>query len=392
MNPDKNPDVLVIGLGAVGSATVYQLARRGVRVTGIDRFTPPHDRGSSHGATRITRLAVGEGDDYVPLVQRSHAIWRELESESGKSLYVATGGLVMGDENGTYHHGQAGFVQRTIGIAERFGIAHEVLRADELAARFPQFVLDGSEIAYYEPEAGALRPEECVATQIDAARRHGATIRCDEQVLEVTPGGSGVVVRTDRDTYSAGRVIVTAGAWIPGLVGDAFATRLQVMRQVLYWFKPVDIAPFQPAKFPIFIWIYGTAPEDSFYGFPMVDGIGGVKMATEQYSRTTDPDHADRVVTAAETARMFQHNVAQRFHGITDRCVQAKTCLYTVSQDSGFVIDRHPSSPLITVVSACSGHAFKHSAGLGEALAIGACGEADAPDLTRFSLSRFATA
>ena len=208
-------DAIVVGLGAVGAATLYQLARRGARVLGIDRFAPPHDQGSSHGESRITRLAIGEGDAYVPLVQRSHAIWRELEARTGRPILTQTGGLVLAPRDGAAdHHGKPDFVRRTIACAQRFGIAHEVLDADGIRARFPQFHLQHDEIGYYEPEAGFLRPEQAIAAQLEAAVACGATVRTHEPVLalEYGAGTDAVTVRTAAGDFSADQVVVAAGA------------------------------------------------------------------------------------------------------------------------------------------------------------------------------------
>lgn len=386
-------DVIVVGLGAFGSATLWQLARRGARVVGIDRFSPPHDRGSSHGDTRITRLAIGEGAIYTPLVRRSHEIWRELEHEHGAELMRTTGGLILGAREGpSAIHGQADFVGHTIEVARQHGIAHEVLGADEIAARFPQFELRGDERGYFEPEAGVLRPERCVAAQIEAARRSGARILCDEPVVAIESAAGAVTIRTARDTYSAARAIVTAGAWVPGLAGGAYAARLRVMRQTLHWFQPEDPARYASPEFPIFIWIHGPGEEDSMYGFPIVDGRTGVKVATEQYRDTTDPDAVERDVSAAERRVMFERHVAGRLRGLTADSVHAAACLYTVSPDANFIVDHHPLVENVAVVSACSGHGFKHSAALGEALARHALGGSGGFDLAPFSLARFARA
>ena len=219
----------------MGSASLYQLARRGARVIGIDRFVPPHDRGSSHGESRITRQAIAEGDEYVPFVLRSHEIWRELEADTGESLLLPVGGLLLGREAGTTarHHGQADFVRRTIAVAERHRITHEVLNATEVGKRFPQFRLVSDEVGYYEPGAGVLRPERCIATQLDRAQAHGAIVRAGETVAGVNAAGNGVQVTTDAAAYTAGYAVVTAGAWLPGLLGGPFATLLEVHRQVL---------------------------------------------------------------------------------------------------------------------------------------------------------------
>ena len=242
-------DVVVVGLGAMGSATLFQLARRGARVLGIDRWAPPHEHGSSHGESRITRQAVGEGDEYVPFVVRAHDIWRELEAETGESLLAPVGGLVLGRERqSAWHHGQPDFVGRTIAVARRHGIPHEVLAPAEVEARFPQFRLAGDEVGYWEPGAGFLRPERCVAVQLDRARALGAVIRTGETVVRVVPSAQDVRVETDRASYAAGRAVLTAGAWMPELLPGPVAKLLAVHRQVLYWFAPRDPAPFAPGR------------------------------------------------------------------------------------------------------------------------------------------------
>ena len=203
---ERSADVVVVGLGVAGSAVLRHLARQGgASVVGIDRLRPPHDRGSSHGASRITRLAIGEGHEYVPLVQRSHALWRELEAETGAALMQTTGGLVVAtpESQAATFHGRPGFFERTVGAAERFGIAHEQLDAAEIAHRWPALQPRGDERGYFEPEAGLLRPEACVQAQLDAAVRDGATLRLDETVqrIDVVAGRPSVV--TDRGTLSA---------------------------------------------------------------------------------------------------------------------------------------------------------------------------------------------
>ena len=382
-------DVVVVGLGAMGSATLYQLARRGVRAIGVDRFTPPHDRGSSHGESRITRQAIGEGEEYVPFVLRSHEIWRELEAESGDQLLFPIGGLVMGrTARDARHHGRDDFVGRTIAAAARYGIAHEVLSAAEVTHRFPQFRLAGDEIAYYEPGAGFVAPERCIQTQLAAAQARGATVRTGENVTRIHPLPAGVEVVTDRERLTAGHVVVTAGAWIPGLLGGPFVKLLGVYRQVLYWFAPEDPAPYAPGRFPIFIWIHGAGEGEYFYGFPIVSA--GVKLGAEQFAETTDPDEVVRDVSAAEVGAVYATHVRDRLAGVSARCLRAQACLYTVAPDSRFIVDRHPDFERIVVASPCSGHGFKHSSAIGEAIAQRVTEGRSRLDLGPFALARFA--
>jgi len=382
-------DVLVVGLGAAGSAALYQLARRGVRATGIDRFAPPHDRGSSHGESRITRLAIGEGEEYVPFAVRSHEIWRELEAETGRSLLAPIGGLIIGRRDDPGLHGRADFVGRTAAAARRFGIRHEMLTAAEVRRRFPPFVLAGDETCYYEPGAGFLRPEACIAAHLDRARALGAGVHTGEAVTGLAADRRGVAVVTDRATYSAGHVIVAAGAWAPALLGGAFATWLRVYRQTLYWFAPEDAGPFAPERFPIFIWRHGGGEDDHFYGFPVVGE--GIKLATEAFGGTADPEAVPAAGPSPDDARrLFARHVRGRLAGVTDRAVRTATCFYTVTPDFGFAIDRHPDLDRVVVASPCSGHGFKHSAAVGEALAQWVVDGASRLDLAPFAFSRFA--
>jgi sarcosine oxidase len=391
MPSHHSADVVVVGLGAMGSAALYQAARRGARAIGIDQFEPPHDRGSSHGESRITRQAIGEGDAYVPFALLSHEIWRELEAETGRSLFAPVGGLILGRAPHAPIHGQTDFVGNTIGAAARFGIAHEVLSADEVGRRFPQFRLIGDETCYYEPGAGFLRPEACIDTQLDQAIKRGATVHTNQTVRRITADARGATVVTDSAAYSAGHVIVTAGAWAPQLLGDAFSKVLRVCQQTMYWFAPEDTTAFAPDRFPIFIWRHGPEEDDHFYGFPVVGD--GVKVATEQFAVTTTPDTSRPVSPSAqadpEAGRMHQTHVRQRLAGVSDRCLRAVTCLYTVTPDFGFIIDRHPDWERVLVASPCSGHGFKHSAAIGAALAEQVIDGRSRIDLTPFSLSRF---
>ena len=391
MPSHHSADVVIVGLGAMGSAALYQTARRGVRAIGIDRFEPPHDRGSSHGESRITRQAIGEGDAYVPFALRSHEIWRELEAETGKSLFAPIGGLILGRASGAAIHGQTDFVGNTIGAAQRFGIAHEVLSPDEAGRRFPQLRLVGDETCYYEPGAGFLRPEACIATQLDQARLHGAAVHCGQAVLRISADTHGATVVTGSGTYSAGHVIVTAGAWAPQLLGEVFRKVLRVCQQSMYWFAPEDASDFSPGRFPIFIWSHGPGEDDHFYGFPVVGD--GVKVATEQFAVTTTPDAPRSASRAgdidAEARQMHRTHVRERLAGVSDRCLRSVTCLYTVTPDFGFIIDRHPDWERVLVSSPCSGHGFKHSAAIGAALAEWVIDGRSRIDLTPFSLGRF---
>ncbi len=381
-------DVIVAGTGAAGSAALYQLARRGVRALGLDRFHPPHAQGSSHGETRVTRVALGEGREYAPLAHRSHAIWRELEAATGRSLFKETGGLYFGPSAGrTRAHGAEDFLCTTREVAVAEGLSHENLDATALRERFPQFRWRGDETGLLEHGAGYVHPEACIAAQLDMARRLGAETRGGEPVVHWEPHGDGLRVITSQGVYETSRLILGAGAWLPALL-PALASRAQVFRQVLFWFEPEGPHElFTPDRMPVFIRIPDDGTE-MIYGFPAIDGPGGgIKIAGEQFTTATTPETMDPRVSPAEEAAMYA--LAAPHLRITPRCLRATACKYTVTPDFGFVIDRHPDSDRVWFASACSGHGFKHSAATGEALAELAIDGRTGYDLSRFGLARF---
>ena len=387
-------DIVVVGLGAVGSAALYQAAKQGAKVIGIDRFSPPHDQGSSHGETRITRQAIGEGREFVPLVLRSNEIWEELEAATGRSLMTRNGGLVLASHDvGGNHHGSRSFLQHTIDAAVEFGIPHKTLRADEIRRRFPQFHLTANEDGYFEPGAGFLRPEACVETQLEQARKLGATVCTSETVLDVRPVGDSVEVHTDKAQYSAAKVILTAGPWIASFLPVEYASHFQVYRQTLCWFELRDNhQSYTPEQFPIFIWITGNRVQDMLYGFPALDGAsGGLKVATERYDHTVNPDAVPREVSEESVAAMYAEYVAPRFPDLGNRCLRTATCLYTVTPNAKFVIDYADASHNVVFASACSGHGFKHSPAVGEALAHLALRGRCSVDISSFSLQGLLT-
>ena len=385
-------DVAVVGLGAAGASTLYQLARRGVRAVGIDRFSPPHIYGSTHGDTRITREAIGEGEAYTPLVQRSHAIWRELEAETGADLLTQCGGLIIeATGGGAAGHHRHEFLASTIACANRYGIKHELLSAADVAGRFPQFALDGDESAYFERTAGVVRPERCVAAQLTVASRRGAEIRRETRVLAVEQSGTGVRVRTDEGVVDADRVVLAVGPWVRDFVEREQLPLFTVYRQVLTWFElRSDAIDHTPGAMPVFIW--GLSDGNAFYGLPAIDGTREVKVATEQLDTATGADEASLEVDPDEPRVLYDTLIGGRLPGLSPRCLRTARCLYTVTPDANFVIDDHPDIDGVLLVSPCSGHGFKHSAGLGEAIAQRiTTGTSDA-DLSPFRLDRFAAA
>ncbi len=381
-------DAIVVGLGAVGSATAYQLAKRGARVLGIDQYAPPHSQGSSHGGTRITRLAIGEGEHYTPLAMRAHEIWRDIEHETGRDLLCTNGALVISSPNKASITHVEGFFENTVAAAKRFGIEHQLLDANEIRRRYPLFAVSDEEYGYFEPGAGFVRPEACVHAQLRLAEKYGADLHMHEKLTGFDCAESHVAVTTNAGRYQAKRLILAAGAWAPEIIGCAHP--FKIFRQVQYWFAPTgSIAPFRPDRFPVFIWELRTTRQ-GIYGFPAIDGMtGGVKVATEEFENATDPQTVAREVSREEIATMYETFVAPHLTGLTSRCIKTATCLYTVTPDFGFVIDRHPQSERVILASPCSGHGFKHSPAIGEALAEIVVDGESRQNLDAFRLSRF---
>ena len=383
-------EAIVVGLGAMGSAVFYQLAQLGVRVLGLDQYAPPHELGSTHGETRITRLAVGEGPAYIPLVRRTHEIWRALEDISGETLLTLTGGLIVGPQAGTTHfHGTNDFVQRTIDLAQAYNLAYQPYTATELGHQYPMLKLKGHEHAVYEPTAGVVRPERAVRIQLDQAQVQGAAIHTGEKVLAYSDNGDSVSVTTTKGQYGADKLILSTGPWMKDLLPPAVQKPFAVYRQVFYWFEAEDLGIFRSDCFPYVIWI-GDTQSDFYTLFPTPsEGTQAVKMVTEQYVTTTHPDGVEREVQPDEIAYMAEHFIQNRVRGLKANCVQASVCLYTVTPDEHFVIDWHPQSERVLVVSPCSGHGFKHSAAIGEAVAQLVVDGESKIDLGSFGFGRF---
>jgi sarcosine oxidase len=377
-------EAIVVGLGIAGASALHALARRGVACVGLEAREAGHGQGSSHGHSRITRTAVGEGAAYVPLVQRSEAIWRDLAAK-GHDLRRDTGVLYLQEPGaGARMHGSDGFLSLTAGVGAEAGVALERLDAAAIRARWPMFLVPDGTTALFEAGAGVLRPEACVAALLAEAAALGAVVQHETPVLGVARGGGKVVVETAAGRYRADRVILAMGAWTPGGVGDRFAEHMQVLAQVQYWFRADPVWQASPA----YIWFHGAGAEDNFYGFPMLEP-GVIKVATEQYGVTCDPDTVDREVPAGAAEEMFRRHVEGRLAGVSGECVEAMTCLYTHNADPAapgrFRVGPHPSVDGVTVISACSGHGFKHAAGLGEAVVGDLFGDAPFCDLGVFA-------
>jgi len=388
---DNHYDVIVVGLGIMGAGALYQAAKLGANVLGIDRFFPPHTYGSSHGDTRITRQAIGEGEMYMPFIRRSNEIWQELEKITNRKLYLETGGLIIAPEGGgAQFHAHGDFVTQTAEFATTYDIEHEVLNAEETMKRYPLFKLRPQDIVYYEPGAGVLRPELCIQAQLEQAVQHGATFHTNEIVTNYEATAHGVWVTTNKGTYEADKIVLAAGAWMLDLLAPEHCPGLEVFRQVMYWFEADDITMFTEYNFPFLIWI-GDTMEDYFSAFPtMRDGIQGVKVLTEQYAQATTPHTLDRTVKSKEIAHLY-HMTKTRLNGVREKLIHADVCMYTVTPDEHFILDFHPDSERVVIASPCSGHGFKHSAAVGETLAELALNGRSTLDISKFALSRLRT-
>ncbi|SRR5579871_6643202 len=371
-------DVAIIGLGVMGSAALAALARRGGRVVGIDRFTPGHDRGSSHGTTRIIRLGYFEHASYVPLLRAAYPLWRELEAQSGRSLLTVTGILEMGAPD-------SDLVAGTLQSSRLHGLPHEILDAPSLMRRFPAFRVPENFIGVFQPDGGFVRAEPTVAALQMIAHRAGAQLRTEERVLAIEPHRGGVRVTTRRGEIVAGCAIVAAGPWLKSLLPQV-PVPIRVTRQVLAWFEPADHARdgFVAERFPVFLL---QNRDGIFYGFPA--DAGGVKVAKHHHlDEAVDPDHYDRAVSAADEA-IIRAALKAHVQDLDRRLVAAQTCLYTMTPDGDFVLDRLPGCSEIIVAAPCSGHGFKFAPVIGEILAdLAIAGRTD-HDISRFSLARF---
>lgn len=373
-------DVIVVGLGGMGSAAARHLAARGRRVLGLERFTPAHDQGSSHGGSRIIRQSYFEDPAYVPLLLRSYELFEEAEQASGADLLTSTGGLYLGPP------GSATFAG-SLRAAREWGLPHQVLDADETHARFPTITLAAGHLGVYEERAGFVRPEATVSAHLDLAARDGADLRFGQVVEKWTAGVGGVAVRTaDGGTHSAGHLVIAPGAWAPQLLAD-LGVELRVERHVQHWFQPPGgVGPF--VDHPIYICELDEGRQ--IYGFPAMDGPdGGVKTAFFRNGRPADPDALRRDVGPEEVDEI-RERLAHTLPTLAGEHLNGVACMYTVTPDEHFVIAHHPAHEQVTVGCGFSGHGFKFVPAVGEVLAdLATAGETRHP-IALFDPARFA--
>lgn len=372
-------DVIVSGLGAMGSATAYHLALRGLQVLGLDRWAAGHTRGSSHGESRIIRELYFEHPGYVPLVHRAYALWRELEARTGQTLLHETGGLMVGPADGELITG----ARRS---AEAFQLPYEMLSRDEVHGRFPAFALRDGYVAMLDPRAGYLTPEACVAAHLDIAQANGAVLGFGEPVLTWMADGDGVRVVTPQATYAADRLVISAGAYSRALLAD-LDLPLTVERQILFWFdvSAVD-ARYDAPQFPIFM--HEDERGKLCYGFPRLPR--GVKAAVMHEGETVgDPDQVDRRVQQDEVEPL-RGALAGILPDLAAAPVrESAVCLFTNTPDRHFLLDHHPDYPQVVISSPCSGHGFKFASAIGELQADLLIEGSTRFDLAPFRLARF---
>lgn len=373
-------EVIVVGVGAMGSATVHHLARRGIRVLGLERYDIPHAMGSSHGVNRIIRLAYFEDPSYVPLLRRSYELWRSLEAEAGERLLVITGGV---DAASPDHQVFTGSVES----CRRHDLSHEILTGSELNQRFPGYRLPDGHMAVVQPDGGYVMSERGIVAHVEAALRDGAEVHAREAVTGWEPTSDGVVVTTDRDTYTAERLVVSAGAWSMGLLGPLEGLAIPE-RQVLGWFQPRRPELFTPDRFPIFNL---EVEEGHFYGFP-VETVPGFKIGLYHHlHEDVDPDTMDREPNTHDEG-VLREAVEKYFPEAAGPTMALKTCLFTNSPDEHFIIDVHPELPQVSMAAGFSGHGYKFSPVIGEILADLATIGNTAHDISLLRLERLTSA
>ncbi len=377
-------DTIILGLGGMGSAAAFHLSKRGKRVLGIDQYTAAHDRGSSHGASRIIRQAYHENPAYVPLVQRAYELWEQLERDSGRNLLQLTGGLMVGPPG-------SAVVEGTLASAIEHNLPYQTLDARELKRRYPILNPRPDETAVYEVRAGFLRPELCVRAHLEHAEKHGADLHFEESVVAWRAESSGgVEVTTNRSSYTAERLIVAPGAWASALL-PGLQVPFDVRRHVMCWFDPLGgIEPFLPEKFPIYLWEAG--PHDVFYGFPATDGAAdGVKVAMHSGGDPCTAASVRREIADADIKEVRTH-LARFIPSLNGPLLQAAACMYTLTPDEHFILSLHPDHPQVAIAAGFSGHGFKFTSVVGEILADLATTGRTRQDISLFSPDRFAVA
>jgi sarcosine oxidase len=356
-------DAIVIGIGSMGSATAYHLAKRGRRVLGLEQFNVGHDLGSAHGVNRIIRLAYAEDPAYVPLLRRAYKLWRDLERFINERLLFITGGIDAGPEAGEIFQG-------SLASCRKHRLRHEEWNSTELKHRFPGFHLPKEMKAIYQPDGGFVLSERAVIAHITAAQSLGAEIHAREAVLRWEVKRNRAVVQTDKGTYVAAKLVITAGPWASNLVQGVRRRRLAVpQRQVLIWTQPRRPELFRLGAFPVFnMEALDGGTMNRYYGFPIY-GMPGFKLGKYHHrNEDVNPDRMDRECHPEDEA-VLRKAIRSYFPDADGPTMAMKTCLFTNSPDDHFVLDLHPEFPQVSVAAGFSGHGFKFASVVGEIMA-----------------------
>ena len=370
-------DVIVLGLGGMGSASLFHLARRGLRVLGLERYDLVHEYGSSHGLTRIIRLAYWEHPSYVALLRRSYELWRELEQLSVEQLLHVTGSVDAGPVGGAIFQG-------ALKSSELHDLPHEVMDGAELRRRFPGYRLPPELRCLYQPDGGLLLPERCNVAHVTQAQVHGAEVHCREPVLEWGATEGHAWVRTARGRYEAGRLVICAGPWASKLVPELDGLAVPE-RQVLAWLQPTRPEYFEPSAFPVFNL---EVEEGRYYGFPSFL-VPGFKFGKYHHrGEIADPDAVNRE-PEPEDEELLRAFARRYFPDGAGPTLMLKTCLFTNSPDHHFILDRHPDHPEVAIAAGFSGHGYKFCSVVGEIMADLTQGDQPRHDIELFRLRRF---
>ncbi len=370
-------DVIVIGVGGMGSATVYQLAKRGKKVLGLEQFDIPHEQGSSHGINRIIRLAYYEHPSYVPIMKRGYELWRDLEQDTGEKILHITGSIDASHEDDEVFQG-------SYKSCLEHGLPHEVLDGRELHERFPGYQLPSDYKALFQADGGFLLSERCIVNHVSFAQSLGADVRAREKVLGWTSHKDFVTVTTERGSYEAGALVITAGPWAASLVPSLGSSAIPE-RQALGWFQPFKPEFFAPERFPVFNM---KVPEGRYYGFP-VYGIPGFKIGRYHHlNEQVNPDKVSRDISERDE-EVLRACVSSYFPAANGPTMAMKTCLFTNSPDEHFIIGAHPNFENVSFAAGFSGHGYKFCSVIGEIMADISLTGSTAHDVSLFDPKRY---
>ncbi|MBL8165871.1 MAG: N-methyl-L-tryptophan oxidase [Anaerolineae bacterium] len=375
----KHYDAIVLGAGAMGSAAAYHLARAGQKTLLLEQFELDHQKGSSYGHSRITRYAYDD-PAYVKLAQAAFPAWAQLEAEAGEKLYTRTGGLDFGPPDSTS-------VRATIDCLKQMQIPHEVWQADEAMRHFPQFHLDDDTLVLFQADTGILSASRCVLAHLRLAERHGAELRPNTPIVEIVPDASGVTVKTVAETFSAARVVITAGGWARTVLAQVgLNVPLYPERCQEIYFETAQPEQYEAERFPAFIAHVGDVYGRHVYGIAS-NHNSGLKVALHGGQRVSHPSEINYEPTMQEIETVLRFT--QRHLPDVTTLRSARVCLYTMTPDEHFLIDKHPQFPHVVFGGGCSGHSFKFSPVIGGILADLALRGTTAHDISLFGVARF---